>query len=101
MLARDLQAQLGAREVLTYPWPAGRAPHRRVALDIRQFHGISGSEAILEASWRIEDAAAAASPRGSGTFREPINGDGYAAVVAAESRLLAQCAAAIANHSLS
>ncbi len=93
VLARDLQAQLGAREVLAYPWPAGRAPRRRVALDVRQFHGISGSDAILEASWRIEGASVS---HGGGTFREPINGDGYAAVVAAESRLLAQCAAAIA-----
>ena len=97
VLARDLQAQLGAREVLTYPWPSGRAPRRRVALDVRQFHGISGIDAILEASWRIEDSGGSTSSRGGGTFREPINGDGYAAVVAAESRLLAQCAAAIAR----
>lgn len=99
VLARDLQAQLGAREVLTYPWPSGRAPARRVALDVRQFHGISGSDAILEASWRIEGASGGSLSHGGGTFREPINGDGYAAVVAAESRLLAQCAAALA-HSL-
>lgn len=96
VLARDLQAQLGAREVLAYPWPAGRAPRRRVALDVRQFHGISGSDAILETAWRIEDASGSALSHGSAVFHEPINGDGYAAVVAAESRLLAQCAAAIA-----
>ncbi len=97
VLARDLQTQLGAREVLAYPWPAGHAPRRRVALDVRQFHGISGSDAILDVAWRIEDADGNALGRGGGTFREPINGDGYAAVVAAESRLLAQCAAAIAK----
>lgn len=97
VLARDLQEQLGAREVLTYPWPAGRSPQRRVALDIRQFHGISGSDAILDASWRIEDSGGGLISHGSGSFHEPINGDGYAAVVAAESRLLVQCAAAIAK----
>ncbi len=97
VLARDLQAQLGAREVVAYPWPAGRAPRRRVALDVRQFHGISGSEAILDAAWRIEDSSGGIISRGSGTFREPIHGDGYGPVVAAESRLLAQCAAAIAR----
>ncbi len=97
VLARDLQAQLGAREILAYPWPAGRAPRRRVALDIRQFHGSSGSEAILDAAWRVEDSGGGTISHGSGSFREPINGDGYAAVVAAESRLLAQCAAAIAR----
>jgi uncharacterized lipoprotein YmbA len=96
VLARDLQQALGAREVLTMPWPSGASPHRRVALDIRQFHGISGSEAILEVSWRIENENGATLSRNSGTFHESINGDGYAAVVAAESRLLVQCAAAIA-----
>ena len=96
VLARDLQQLLGAREVLTMPWPSGASPHRRVALDIRQFHGISGSDAILEASWRIENESGETLSRGSSSFREPISGDGYAAVVAAESRLLAQCGAAIA-----
>ncbi len=97
VLAKDLQEQLGAREVLTYPWPSGRAPARRVALDIHQFHGISGSDAILNASWRIERASGSVLSHGSGNFREPIQGDGYSAVVAAESRLLAQAAAAIAT----
>ena len=97
VLAGDLQEQLGAREVLTLPWPAGCAPRRRVALDIHQFHGISGSEAILDTSWRIEDAGGSTISHGNAIFREPIHGDGYAAVVAAESRLLRQCAAAIAR----
>jgi uncharacterized protein len=96
VLARDLTGELGVSEVLTYPWPAGRAPRRRVALDIRRFHGISGSGAVLETDWRIEDDRGQIISRGSGSYREPIHGDGYAALVAAESRLLAQCAAAIA-----
>ena len=96
VLARDLQEVLGTGEVFTAPWPAGRSPQRRVALDIRQFHGISGKGAILDAAWRVQDSAGLTISHGSGRFREPINGDGYAAVVAAESRLLAQCAAAIA-----
>jgi hypothetical protein len=96
VLARDLQQLLGVREVLTAPWPAGRSPQRSVALDIRQFHGISGEGAILDVTWQIRDADGLTISHGSGTFHEPINGDGYAAVVAAESRLLAQCAAAIA-----
>ncbi|HEY2799525.1 MAG TPA: PqiC family protein [Chthoniobacterales bacterium] len=97
VLASELQRELGAREILTYPWPSGRAPQRRVALDIRQFHGISGSGAILDATWRIEDSNGATISRGSGVFREPINGDGYGPVVAAESRLVAQCAVEIAR----
>ena len=97
VLARDLQEQLGAQEVLAYPWPAGRAPARRVTLNVRQFHGISGSDAILEADWQIQDGSGHAVANGNGNFREPIQGDGYAAVVVAESRLLATCAQAIAK----
>jgi uncharacterized lipoprotein YmbA len=97
VLASDLQTALGAREVLTYPWPGGRAPARHVALVVRQFHGISGSGAILDVSWRIENADSLIISQNSRVFHEPINGDGYGAVVAAESRLLAQCAAAIAR----
>ena len=97
VLARDLQEQLGAREVLTSPWPAGRAPARRVTLDVRQFYGISGGDAVLDTTWRIENSRGNTITHGGGTFREPIQGDGYSAVVTAESRLLQQCAAAIAT----
>jgi uncharacterized lipoprotein YmbA len=97
VIAQNLQEQLGAREVVSYPWPSGRAPTRRVALDIRQFHGISGGDAILDVDWRLQDSSGNTLAHGSGSFREPIQGDGYAAVVAAESRLLAQCAAGIAR----
>lgn len=96
VLAQDLQQQLGARDVATYPWPAGRAPARSVALDIRQFHGISGEGALLDTAWRIVNRDGLTIAHGSAVFHHPINGDGYAALVAAESQLLAQCAAAIA-----
>lgn len=67
----------------------------RVALEIRQFHGISGEEAILDLSWKIQSASGELVSRHSGNFREPIVGDGYEPMVAAQSRLLAQCARAI------
>ncbi|MGA9345128.1 MAG: ABC-type transport auxiliary lipoprotein family protein, partial [Nocardioidaceae bacterium] len=76
---------------------AGFKPRYRVALDLRQFHGISGQEAILELSWRIQDGSSGTTlSRHSASFREPIVGDGYDPLVAAESRLLGQAAAAIA-----
>ena len=76
----------------------GFKPRYRVALDIRQFHGISGKEAILELSWRIQEGAGGQTiSRHNGTFREPIIGDGYGPLVKAESRLLEQCAQAIAT----
>jgi len=96
-ISRVLAADLGPN-VVSYPWPARAAPAFQIAIDIRQFHAISGSEAILDVTWRIENRAGAQTiARQSGNFREPIVGDGYAAVVAAESRLLEKCAAVIAR----
>ena len=96
-VAADLGQALGSREVRAGLEP-GFKPRYRVALDIRQFHGISGQEAILDLSWRIQNGTSGETiSRHSGSFREPIIGDGYASLVAAESRLLEQCAGAIAK----
>lgn len=93
----DLGRILRSRNVRASGEP-GFKPRYRVALDIRQFHGISGQEAILDLSWRIQSGASGpALSRQSATFHQPIMGDGYGPLVTAESRLLEQCAAAIAQ----
>lgn len=98
VLAVDLARIFRSGDVTRYPWPAGQQPPSyQVPLEIRQFHSISGSEAILEVSWRIQTRAGSSGVRRNGSYREPIHGDGYAAVVAAESRLLDQCASDIAR----
>lgn len=96
-VAADLGRLLGSSQVRA-GLETGARPRYRVALDIRQFHGISGQEAILDLSWRIQSGASGATiSRQSGSFREPIIGDGYGPLVTAESRLLEQAAAAIAK----
>jgi len=98
VLAADLGRILRSGNVLSHPWPAGITPRYQIAIDIQQFHSISGSDAILEASWRIENPATAQTfSRRSASFREPISGDGYPAIVAAQSRLLDRLAADIAR----
>ena len=98
VLATDLQRILGAREVLAYPWPAGRGPHYQIVADVRQFHGVSGDDAVLDLSWQVINTTTnQSSPRHSASLQEPIHGDGYAAVVAAESRLLGRCAEEMAR----
>jgi hypothetical protein len=96
-VAADLGRVLGSREVRA-GLETGFKPRYRVALDLRQFHGISGQEAILDLTWRIQSGASGETiSRHNGSFREPIIGDGYAPLVAAESRLLEQAAGAIAR----
>ncbi len=93
-VAADLGRVLGSRNVRAAE--GGGRPRYRVALEVRQFHGISGQEAILELSWRILNGASGKTiSRHSGSFREPIVGDGYGPLVKAESRLLEQSAVAI------
>ncbi len=96
VLAADLGQELHSNQVHSSLEP-GFTPQYRVAIEIRQFHGISGQEAILDLSWRIETGGGQTISRHNGSFREPIIGDGFKPLVAAESRLLAQCAHAIAT----
>ena len=96
VLADDLRQTLHTEEVTIYPWPPEASPWYVIAADIRQFHGISGSDAILEVSWRIEESGKIIVRRHE-TLREPIVGDGYSAVVEAESQLLERFAQRIAR----
>ncbi|MDQ2659319.1 MAG: PqiC family protein [Verrucomicrobiota bacterium] len=94
VVASDLGALLHSNRVRS-ALDKGAPAQYRVALDLRKFHGISGSEAVLDLSWRIERGGGTIVRR-SQSFRERIIGDGYEPMVAAESRLLGQAAQAIA-----
>lgn len=94
-VAADLGRLLGSGNVRSGSEPRFN-PRYRVALDIRRFHGISGQEAILDLSWSIQGGSGEMLSRHSAVFREQIVGDGYGPLVTAQSRLLEQCAAAIA-----
>ncbi len=97
-LATNLGRRLGSGNVLPYPWPPGTSLARQVTVDVRQFHAVSGRDAILEASWRVEEPGGGqVLRRRNGRFTEPIVGDGYEPVVAAESRLVAQLADGVAD----
>lgn len=97
-LAADVASRLGSGSVLPYPWPPGTRLRRQVAVDVRQFHAVSGGEAILEVAWRLEEPGSRrVLRRQNGRFTERIVGDGYGPVVAAESRLVARLADAIAK----
>ena len=97
VLATDLGRRLGSGNVLTYPAPPTLKARFQVVADVRQFHAISGADAILDVSWRVQSPGTGEIiHRQNGSFRERVLGDGYGPVVAAESRLVAQLADAIA-----
>jgi uncharacterized lipoprotein YmbA len=93
VLATNLGHRLGTSAVQTYPSLSDEKPRYTVPVTIRQFHAVSGGDAILEANWEISGGA---NKRGSRTFTEPLREEGYDGMIAAESRLLGQLADAIA-----
>ncbi|MEO6786697.1 MAG: PqiC family protein [Chthoniobacteraceae bacterium] len=97
VLGTDLARRLGTGNLRLYPWDPGTPMRYQVRVEVRQFHAMSGGDAILQCAWVVEDTSRGkVVVRQDGNFTEPVRGDGYTAVVAAESRLLAQLADAIA-----
>jgi uncharacterized lipoprotein YmbA len=101
-IARVTAANLGRRmntgNVRVYPWQGDDGIRYQITLDIRQFHGAADGHAVIEAGWRaysLPDRKLKASR----TFvdREPLAADGYAPLVAAQSKLLSRLADDIAN----
>ena len=98
VLADDLGQHLHSGNVLRDPWPANSKLRYQVVVNVEQFHSVSGGDAILDVSWLVEEPESRQIlSRHKASFHEPVQGDGYAAVVAAESQLLDQLAGAIAR----
>ena len=98
VLAEDLGRRLHSGNVLSFPWTPAAKLRYQVAVDVSQFHAISGQEAILTVAWRIMTPdGATILRRGNAALHEPIHGDGYGPVVAAENSLLARLADAMAG----
>jgi uncharacterized protein len=96
--AANLGRRLNSGNVRTYPWRNDNEIRWQVTLDIRQFHGAADGFAIIEAGWRaysLPDRRLVASR----TFvdREPLETDGYQALVAAQSKLLSRLSGDIAS----
>jgi len=95
--AANLGRRLQTGNVRSYPWPRDDELKFQVSLDIRQFHGSQDGFAVLEAGWRVyslPDRRLKASR--SFVAREQLASDGYQAMVAAQSKLLARLADDIA-----
>jgi uncharacterized protein len=96
--ANNLGRQLGTGNVRVYPWGNDGELRYQVSLDIRHLHGTDNGEAVIDAAWRVyslPDRRMIVSKSWAGT--EEMTADGYDAMAAAESRLLARLAAEIAR----
>lgn len=97
VVAVNLGRRLKNGEVSSYPWQSGKEPRHTVAIRIRQFHAVSGGDAILDVRWDIREGSNG-KMLSSDTmlFTEGLSEEGYTGIVAAQSRLLGQLADAIA-----
>ena len=68
-------------------------------IDIQRFDGSLGGDAVLDARWAVADAAGKESLAGGKiTLSQPLQGPGYAALVKAESLLVAELSKKVAGE---
>lgn len=97
VIGTNLARRLRTGNLHIYPWTPGTALDYVVRVDVQQFHARSGGDAILEASWAVEDGAGRLLLRRGGNFTEPVRRAGYEGIVEAESALLSKFSAAVAE----
>jgi uncharacterized lipoprotein YmbA len=77
-----------AGPLVSFPWPSGMRPERQVAIQVRRFDGTLGGQAVLRADWTILDSGGEALLWRTTAAGEQATGPDYAALAAAQSRLV-------------
>jgi uncharacterized lipoprotein YmbA len=95
-LAENLSAMIPTDAVAVFPWRTPWTVDYRVTVDILRFDGAPGRSVVLHARWRLLDAAGKELLLRAAVLQESIADSTYAALVAAESRLLASLSRDIA-----
>lgn len=98
VIAANLGRELRTGNVRIYPWLRDDEVRYQIVIDIRQLHCSDDGYAVIEAGWRIyslPDRRLVVSRTFTG--RDPLDADGYQAMVAAQSRLLGRLADSIAK----
>jgi uncharacterized lipoprotein YmbA len=98
ILAENLSNLLGSNRVAPFPWKSTTPIDCRVEIDIARFDGTPGDSVTLQSHWTVfsEDRKRVLASKTS-SLSEPVNGKGYDALVAAQSRALASLAREIAE----
>jgi len=95
-LSDNLSRLICAKPLFTYPWPVGGHPDRQVVIQVARFDGALGQEAVLSVSWSVLDADNKTLDWRSTDYREVVQGPDYAALAAAQSRLVEKFAKDVA-----
>jgi uncharacterized lipoprotein YmbA len=97
-LAENLGLLLRSEQIYAYPSPQTVQVNYQIILELIRFDGNLGGEARLIARWSVsgEDSKKPIAVKRS-SIQEPTGGNGYEALVAAESRALARLSQEIAQ----
>jgi uncharacterized lipoprotein YmbA len=96
VLAENLSVLLPTDRAAIFPWPSDSPMDYEVRVEIARLDGTLGRESSLIARWSILRRADKQTKGGRSSHSEPA-GDGYAALVAAQSRLIAALSRDIAT----
>jgi uncharacterized protein len=97
-IAGNLSLLLHTDRVALYPWRAATPVDCQVRIDVIRFDGQLGKSVVLETKWTVSGKAPARALRAGGsTLEEPVEGQSYEALVAAQSRALAGLSRLIAE----
>ena len=97
VVAENLASALGTPSVTVFPQSSGAGTSYRVVIDTLRFESVPGEAATLDALWTVRSQKENQSRAGRTTVREPVQGSGYAALVAAHSRALERLSEDIAG----
>jgi len=97
VVAYNLASLLGTSQVTVFPQLTASEVSYRVVIDILQLESVSDKEAILDARWTVSSPKDGRSLSNRMKIAEPARGGGYAELVAAHSRAIAQLSGRIAD----
>jgi len=97
-LAENMSTFLGTDRIALYPWKATTPIDYRVEIEVSRFDGKPGDSVLLQSQWIVfsKDRTKVLRTKTS-SLSEPVNGKGYEALVAAQSRALATLGREIAE----
>jgi uncharacterized lipoprotein YmbA len=93
----NLIAMLGTPQVSLFPQALNADADFRVAIDVQTFQSAPGEAATLAAMWIVRRVKDEKTLTGRTALREPTQGSGYDALVAAHSRALVRLSQDIAD----
>jgi uncharacterized protein len=97
-LARDIEKHRDDVLIGDRGFDQAASPPVTMKVDIVRMSAQRGGHASIEAHWRIVDGKAGTDEIGSDRFEAPVDGDGYAPVAQAYSRILSALAERLAAN---